>query len=248
MSDTNYQFSQFGKKMLTIAILSIIGLILGIIGSFAPVVGIVNWIIQIVILSILISATKLTLEANGVLNNDDLGNFCRRIKTAAILTIIGLLFFYIALILISTGAVAAIIFGIILIIPGIILLIIAAIKRIQGWSDLKGFFRDNKAMFPGETGKKGETGSLLLMIGAIFYLTIILMIIGFILDVIGYFMLSSLKDIGGEPAKKSAAQPAKVAAKAPAEPAKAGGKGFCPNCGSPVEGSEKYCGSCGSEI
>ena len=245
MSDTNYQFSQFGKKMLTIAILSIIGLILGIIGSFAPVVGIVNWIIQIVLLSILISATKLTLEANKTLNNEDLGNFCRKIKSAAILTIIGLPFFYIAMILFQTNAWPA---GIPLIIVGIILLIIAAIKRIQGWSDLKGFFRDNKAMFPGETGKKGETGSQLLMIGAIFYLTIFLMFIGFILDVIGYFMLSSLKDIGGEPGKKPVAQPAKVAAKTPAEPAKAGGKGFCPNCGSPVEGKEKYCGSCGSEI
>ena len=111
---------------------------------------------------------------------------------------------------------------------------------------MKGFFRDNKSMFPEDIGKKGETGGLLLMIGAIFYLTIILMIVGFILDVIGYFMLSSLKDLGGEPAKKPAAQP--VASKTPAEPKKADSKRFCPNCGSPVEGSEKYCGSCGSEI
>ncbi|MFX0138149.1 MAG: zinc-ribbon domain-containing protein [Candidatus Hodarchaeota archaeon] len=243
MSDTNYQFSRFGTKMLTIAILSIISFILGIIGIFAPVVGIINWIIQIVILSILISATKHALEANGVLNNKDLGNFCRRIKTAAILTIIGLPFFFIAMILFQTNAWPA---GIPLVIVGVILLLIAAIKRILGWSDLKGFFRDNKAMFPEDIGKKGETGGLLLMIGAIFYLTIILMFIGFILDVIGYFMLSSLKDLGGEPAPKPVAQPAP--AKAPAEPAKTDVKRFCPNCGSPVEGSEKYCGSCGSEL
>ena len=244
MSDTNYQFSQFGKKMLTLAILSIISFIFGVIGNIAWPFMIINWILQVVLLSILISAIGHTKEANEVLNNADVGNFCRKIKSAAILTIIGLLFFYIGYIIILAGAWP----GIILMIPGIILLIIAGIKRIQGWSDLKGFFRDNKAMFPGDTGKKAETGSQLLMIGAIFYLTIILMIVGFILDVIGYFMLSSLKDIGGEPGKKPVAQPAKAVAKTPAEPAKAGGKGFCPNCGSPVEGKEKYCGSCGSEI
>ena len=238
MSDTNYQFSRFGTKCLTIAILSIISFILGIIGAFAPAFGVINWILQIVILSILISAVGHTREANGVLNNEDLGNFCRRIKSAAILTIIGLPFFFIALLLFQTNAWPA---GIPLIIVGVILLIIAAIKRIQGWSDLKGFFRDNKSMFPEDPGKKGETGGMLLMIGAIFYLTIFLMFIGFILDVIGYFMLSSLKDLGGEPAKKPAVQPTPA-------PAAAAAKQFCPNCGSPVKGTEKFCAACGSEI
>lgn len=245
MSDTNYQFSQFGKKMLTLAILSIISFIVGIIGWAVPVIGIINWIIQIVILSILISATKHTLEANNALNNEDLGRFCSKIKSAAILTIVGLPFFYLAIILFQTNAWPA---GIPLIIVGIILLLIAAIKRIQGWNAMKGFTTANKSMFSDDIGKKAETGSMLMFIGAIFYITIFLMVIGVILDIIGYFMLSSLKDLGGEPSKKPAAQPAKVAAKTPAEPAKAGGKGFCPNCGSPVEGAEKYCGSCGSEI
>ena len=244
MSDTNYQFSQFGKKMLTLAILSIISFIVGLIGNFAWPLMIVNWIIQIVLLSILISATKHTLEANNALNNEDLGRFCSKIKSAAILTIVGLPFFYFALILFQTNAWPA---GIPLIIVGIILLLIAAIKRIQGWNAMKGFFTANQSMFSGDIGKKAETGSLLMFIGAIFYITIFLMVIGFILDVIGYFMLSSLKDVGDEPSKKPATQPAPAKAKTP-EPAKADGKGFCPNCGSPVEGAEKYCGSCGSEI
>ena len=218
MSDTNYQFSRFGSKALVIAILSIIGFILGIIGNFAPPILIINWILQVVILSILISAVGHIREANNVLNNTEVGNFCRKIKSAAILTIIGLIFLYIGIIIIWAGSWV----GFIFMIPGIILLIIAGIKRIQGWSDLRGFFRDNKAMFPEDPGKKAETGSNLLMIGAIFYLTIILMFVGFILDVIGYFMLSSLKDLGGEPAKKPAAQP--VAAKTPAEPKKADSK------------------------
>jgi len=231
--------------MLTLAILSIISFIFGVMGNIAWPFMIINWIIQIILLSILISAVKHTLEANNALNNEDLGRFCSKIKSAAILLIVGLPFFYVAIILFSTNAWPA---GIPLIIVGIILLLIAAIKRIQGWSAMKGFFKDNKSMFPENIGKKGETGSLLMFIGAIFYITIILMVIGFILDIIGYFMLSSLKDLGGEPAVKPAAQPAPAPAKTPAEPAKAGGKGFCPNCGSPVEGSEKYCGSCGSEI
>jgi len=245
MSDTNYEFSRFGKKMLTLAILSIISFIFGLIGNFAWPFMIINWIIQIILLSILISAIKHTIEANKALNNEGLARFCSKIKSAAILTIVGLPFFYFAIILFQTNAWPA---GIPLIIVGIILLLIAAIKRIQGWSAIKGFFTDNKSMFPENIGKKVETGSLLMFIGAIFYITIILMIIGFILDIIGYFMLSSLKDMEGAPAAKPAAQPAKVATKTPSEPAKAGGKGFCPNCGSPVEGSEKYCGSCGSEI
>jgi len=49
-------------------------------------------------------------------------------------------------------------------------------------------------MFPEKIGKSAKTGASLLMIGAIFNLTIILAVVGFILLVIGFFKLSALKN------------------------------------------------------
>jgi membrane protease subunit (stomatin/prohibitin family) len=65
------------------------------------------------------------------------------------------------------------------------------------------------------------------------------MFIGFILDVVGYFKLASLKKLSGTPAPvTSAAQPTPAAAQS--------SKKFCPNCGTAISGQEKFCSSCGS--
>ena len=242
MSDVNYQFSRFGTKMIPLAILTIIALILLIIGINLWPILFVAYIFQVVALGILISVTGQAREANKTLNNVDLERFHSKIKTAAILSIIGLPHLYLAIVLIGN------IFFIPFIIIAFILLLISAIKRIQGWGALSSFFKQDELMLK---ESKYSTAATLLMVSGILYIPIFFIygLIGsLILEIIGFFLLLSLKDLSGEPAAKPTAQPAKVAAKTPAEPAKAGGKGFCPNCGSPVEGKEKYCGSCGSEI
>ena len=232
MSDVNYQFSRFGSKMIPLAILTIIALILLIIGINLWPILFVAYIFQVIALGILISVTGHAREANKALNNIDLEGFYSKIKSAAILSIIGLLFLYIALAFFYSNSLAFIPFGIV----AFILLLISAIKRIQGWGALSTFFKQGGIT----TESKYSTAATLLMVSGILSLFLTYgIIIGFILEIIGYFLLLSLKDLGGEPAPKPAAQQAPAAAKTPAEPVKAGGKGFCPNCGSPVEGKEK---------
>jgi hypothetical protein len=149
--------------------------------------------------------------------------------------------FFLAIVLINNNAIGA---GIGLIIIGIILLLIGAILRIQGWSRLQSFFEQNRTMFPTSIGADAESGAKFLKIAGILYLTIILIFIGFILEVVGYFKLSSLKNMTGAPAAQPAAAPVAAPAPAAAEPAKK----FCPSCGSPVSGQEKFCSSCGAEL
>ena len=59
--------------------------------------------------------------------------------------------------------------------------------------------------------------------------------------------------IYNEIASKPVTPAAPVAAAAPVQPiqpqpASSGEKMFCPNCGTPMEGTEKFCGDCGTEI
>ena len=199
MSEVNKEFSEFGKKMFILFILAIISVIAGIIGWAVPALGFINLIMMIVYFVFLILARGHIVNANKSLNNEDLDYFCKRILVAIITAIIGSISFQIGwggLNDILTGggdlgsseAIAGyIIFGV-LILTGSILLIIALIFDILAWSDMKGFFRDNKSMFPEDKVKNAETGSLLMMLGAIPF-------VGFILRIIGSYFLSKLKDL-----------------------------------------------------
>lgn len=229
--------------MLIIGILAIFAFIFAFAGNFVQPLNAVSWVLQIVILIIIFSALDKVKEANKTLNNKNLSEFRSKIRKAYILFIIGLFFFYLGIGLLTV--VGAPIGGIVTIIIGVILLIISAIFRIQGWGALSSFFKNNRAMFPENIGGSASTGATLLMVGAILYLTIIGWFIGIILEIIGCFILSTLKNLGGAPAAQPTAQPTPTPAPgAAAEPTNR----FCPNCGGPVTGTEKFCSACGSEI
>ncbi|MFX0138147.1 MAG: hypothetical protein ACFFDN_31175 [Candidatus Hodarchaeota archaeon] len=185
MSEVNKEFIEFGNKMFILFILAIISAVAGFIGWAVPAVGFINLILVIVYFVFLILARGHIINANNSLNNEDLESFCKRIIVAIVTSIIGLFFFTIAMVLFQTNAW---ILGIPIVIVAIILLIIALIFDILAWSDMKGFFRDNKSMFPEDKAKNAETGSLLMMLGA-------LPLVGFILRIIGSYFLSQLKDL-----------------------------------------------------
>ena len=198
MSEVNKEFVEFGNKMFILFILAIISAVAGIIGWAVPAVGFINLIIMIVYYVFLILARGHIVNANNSLNNDDLTSFCKRILIAIITTILGYVFLQIGLAVIyavaygpDPGSAAAIgayvVFGLLLVVA-IVLLVIAIIFNILAWSDMRGFFRDNKSMFPEDKAKNAETGSLLMMLGVI-------PIVGFILMIIGSYFLSQLKDL-----------------------------------------------------
>jgi hypothetical protein len=238
--NVNLQFSEFGGKMKTLGILAILGFLFSIIANFIQFFSFINIIVQILVLVFILSALGNAKEIGYALNNRYILEFRSKIILAIILFLVGLLLFTVGIVLIYVGAIGA---AIALIIVGILILIISAILRIQGWSRLQTFFEENQAMFPANIGADALSGAKFMKIAAILYLTIILMFIGFILEVIGYFKLAALKDLIGAPAAQPAAAPAAAPVTAPATANK-----FCPNCGTPVKGDEKYCSSCGSEI
>ncbi|TFF63645.1 MAG: zinc ribbon domain-containing protein [Promethearchaeota archaeon] len=243
--DVNYEFSQFGSKMKKLGILSILGFIFGLLSNLFLVLGIINIIIIIISLAVLFSALGNAKEAGYILNNRLLHEFRSKIIKAFILYLIGLILFF--------GAMMAIIrarrpgIGIFFIVIGVIILIIAAILRIQGWGRLLRFFEENMSMFPTNIGVDAQSGAKFLKYAGILFLTVILAFIGFILEIVGYFKLSSLTKLSGstavQPTPQPVAQPTQTTT-APATPPKK----FCPNCGSPITGTERYCAACGSEL
>lgn len=116
-------------------------------------------------------------SAAKALNNEDLFSFRKRMFIAIILGLIGSFFVVVAVSIIVTiatrpdpvspAAIQAYISAAVVILIGLVFLIIALVFEILAWSDLKGFFRDNKSMFPEKIGENAKTGSLLMILGAI---------------------------------------------------------------------------------
>jgi len=206
LSEVNKEFSEFGKKMLILAILALISFVLGIIAYAVPAIQYVNWAILVVSIVILIIALGNIKTAGEALdNNANLASFRSKIIVALILALIGTIFItigYASIMAIvngpdpgSTAAIQGYISFGILILIGIVVLVVGAVFEIIAWGSLRDFFKNNLSMFPEGIGKNAETGSFLMKLGAIFTLTFILAIVGFILRVIGYFMMSKLKDL-----------------------------------------------------
>ena len=206
MSEVNKEFSEFGSKMLILAILALISFVLGVIAYAIPALQYVNWAFLVVSIIVLILALGNIKTAGEALdNNENLSSFRSKIIVALILALIGTIFVtigYVSIIAIvngpdpgSPGAIQGYISFGILILIGLVLLIVGGVFEIIAWDRLKSFFENNLKMFPEGIGNSAKTGSYLMKLGAIFNLTFILAIVGFILRVIGYFMMSKLKDV-----------------------------------------------------
>jgi uncharacterized membrane protein len=206
LSEINKEFAEFGSKMLILAILALISFVLGIIAYAIPAVQYVNWAFLVVSIVVLILALGNIKTAGEALdNNTNLSSFRSKIIVALILALIGTIFVtigYASIVAIANGpdpgspaAVQGYITFGILILIGIVVLVVGAVFEIIAWGSLRDFFKNNLSMFPEGIGKNAETGCFLMKLGAIFNLTFILAIVGFVLRVIGYFMMSKLKDI-----------------------------------------------------
>lgn len=197
-TDVNREFSEFGGRMKVIAILTLISVVIGIFtgintsaGFFDAVIGFVVFIFYILILG--------DIKSAGVmLNNRNLLSFRSKIITSFILGIIGMIIFTtglagIGITIFFIGNLILLPIPVTFVIIGIIVLLITAIMQIQAWGSLESFFTNNTTLFPQEIANDARTGAKLCKIGAILDLTVILMFIGDILRVIGYFKLAPLE-------------------------------------------------------
>ncbi|TFG30636.1 MAG: zinc ribbon domain-containing protein [Promethearchaeota archaeon] len=243
--------------MHTIGILLILFII-----PIVNIIAILMWLIYVIIILGIIKRINLKL------NNENLKKFRSYYILSFIIIIIGVIIIFILAIsfigaimradprnanrLINAFSLSTSIIG------GIIGIIVGILQYLT-WKNLNLFFEQNRSMFPDYisaaaiNGSKKLTNAMLLgLIGSIIgvFLGIVGFIIGiivWILCIIGYFKLGNLRNltISGTPISKSTVQPAPAPIEAPTTSIT---KKFCPNCGSPITGTEKYCSACGSEL
>ncbi len=254
-SDVNTKFQQFGSKVLALAILALLSFIFGLSGYFNSGVMGVNFAVQLGLFIVLLLALKDIKEIGYALNNRLLLEFRAKLLYAIVLFIIGFIFFFggfagIIAVFIFSPSIAAFAALIVFLVIGIIILIIAAALRIQAWSRCNEFFKANSSMFPPNIANNAIDGSKYLKIAAILYLTVILTFIGSILELVGYFKLASLRNLGETSPQPSAAGPSTGPAYIPSEEKKASASDaqFCPHCGSSIKPGVKFCPNCGSQL
>ena len=242
-ANINKEFTDFGKRMKTIAILTLISFILGIVGALVFIVQIGAYILSFIIIIFFLLVLGNTKRAGRELNNKELLDFKPRFLWGTVIRFIGQAILIIGLAFITNLG------GVILIIViSLILIIVGSILRYKAWSGLATFFDENVQIFTPRISGKANTGAKFCKIATILDMTIILSFFGIpdILRIIGYFMLSGTKRIGQAPAQPvyqpAAAQPATIST--PSAPS----ANFCPNCGSTVVSGAKFCPNCGSDI
>ena len=226
-ANVNRELSVFGRRMKTIAILTLIGFILGIIGSFIWIVSLVSMVISVIIIVFFLLVIGNIKRAGRELNNEKLLGFPLKFILGTIIRVIGLYGFLqigFIVLLFSGGTIAGLALFITLILIGVGLIIVGSILRLLAWGGLKTFFSANAQLFPPNIGNDGRSGAKICKIACIFDMTIILSIVAEILRIIGYFKLASLKRLTGAPAQPMYQPAQPMPAPSPAQ----AGRGFPP--------------------
>ncbi len=245
--DVKSEFSEFGKKMKIVGIMTIL-VIIPYVGSFLSFIGFIFGIMALADIR----------NANNKLNQSSLENYRSKYISAIVIRIISTAIsaigsFYTSnwvIDFVFTFNLSAIIGGAVIILITFALNIIAAAIEMDAWRSLTDFFNQNRTLFPQHIATEVADGSDKLRSAALMNILsflIITILIGWILQIIGYFKLAKLEEITrysdtapttSTPIEEVASQPT-----APTLELK-----YCPNCGAKVSGEGKYCVECGSEL
>jgi hypothetical protein len=246
------ELAEFGRRMNTIAILTLIGFIMGIIGLFVPIVGLISLVISFVIIIMFLLVVG-NIKRTGLIFNDlNLQGFPLKFILGTIIRFIGLIFWEVGWTILfiwlfgDYGNGTFLIISIVLIIIGASLVIIGSILRYLAWSGLETFFKTNMEVFPPNIGMDGRKGASNCKTATIFDMLIFLSFIGDIFRIVGYFKLASLQRLVGAPAPPKYKPIAPMPSPAVAPSAKTAN--YCPNCGSSISSGARFCAECGSDI
>jgi len=245
--DVRSEFSEFGKKMKIVGIMTIL-VIIPYIGSFLSFIGFIFGIMALTDIR----------NANNKLNQSSLENYRSKYISAIVIRIIstaisGIGSFFTSnwvIDFVFTFNLEAIISGAVILIITFVLNIIAAAIEMDAWRSLTDFFNQNRTLFPQHIATEAADGSDKLRSAALMNILsflIITILIGWILQIIGYFKLAKLEEITRySDTTPITAAPVEEVASQPTTPTPK--LSFCPNCGSKVSGEGKYCVECGSEL
>jgi uncharacterized membrane protein len=185
--DVSKEFSEFGKKMKIIAIMTVLSII--------PFIGTILSLIGSIFAIMALSDIR---NANYKLKQSSLVNYRTKYSRAIVFRII------------STVILGAVSFyslgnpshsGIMTIIPTIIsfiISIIAAAIEMDAWRSLTDFFNQNRGLFPNYIALSASEGSDKLRSAALMNILsflIITIVIGFILQILGYIKLAKLEEM-----------------------------------------------------
>ena len=253
-TDVRSEFIEFGKKMKIIGIITLIGPFLGfvpVIGQFMSFIGFIGFIFGIMALGDI-------RNANNKLNQSSLENYRTKYINAIVIKIISTVISVVGAFFTSNWVLnfvftlnfSELIAGAVILLIAFVLNIIAAVIEMDAWRSMTDFFNQHRNLFPPHIANEASEGSDKLRSAALMNILsflIITIIIGWILQIIGYFKLAKLEEInrftdteGYVPARveETIAQPAAPTSEL----------SFCPNCGAKVTGMGKYCVECGVEL
>lgn len=250
--DIRNEFSEFGKKMKIVAIMTVLAIIpfIGTILSLAiiPYLGIILSFIGFIFALMALSDIR---DANDKLKQSSLENYRSKYSIAIVFRIIstiisgaGSLYF-----LVNPFS-YRILTSIITMIISLIIHIIAAAIEMDAWRSLTDFFNQNRSLFPTHIALEASEGSDKLRSAALMNVLsflIITIFIGWILQIIGYFKLAKLEEIIGYTETTPATPVPSTQQVSLAAPTHSN-ISFCPNCGAKITGEGKFCGECGSSL
>ncbi len=245
--DVRNEFLEFGKKMKIVGIMTIL-VIVPYVGSFLSFIGFIFGII----------ALGDIRNANNKLNQSSLENYRSKYISAIVIRIISTAisaigtFFTANWILdfVFTFNLSALLSGAVILLVTFVLNIIAAIMEMDAWRSLNDFFNQHRNLFPANIGNEASEGSDKLRSAALMNILsflIITILIGWILQIIGYFKLAKLEEINRySDTSTYVPAPSEDVVSQPTTPSS--GLKYCPNCGANVTGKGKYCVECGAEL